>query len=329
VKFIKRDAEFGQFNRGLAVNQLLSGLHEKWTLEHEAISFFICTLLSSFNCTLPNFQVFSKLLTKIFIGLDANEASFQLSVASIRYRRHANMGLNFPFTDSLLLNRISPDAINLKSFEDQKGFSCAKFAVGKKCLSEVLLELAKYFDSCLPHNYCEFSELLQNFGQLYVKDDLFTDFAKPRMPLENATSSRCLEAFTAFGTLLVIAFCSGNAIPFLVSRVVIRYAFGFPLILDDFGDWEEQITETNISKAITPFKKQLDAMKMGALKMRPIRLHSYFGLDWFPRVVQMMPFVDFKKVIEENPLCKSYIVFKKMSNVIAGLKKENRRIRLA
>jgi hypothetical protein len=115
-------------------------------------------------------------------------------------------------------------------------------------------------------------------------------------------------------------------VPFLVSRVLIRYVFDFPLIMDDFDGWTR--VEGSMSATIKPYKKQLDAIKLGVLKMRPIKFHSYIGLAWFPRVVQMMPFIDFKKAIERHPLCKLYVLFKQVRNVLEMLKNENCRQRV-
>jgi hypothetical protein len=146
----------------------------------------------------------------------------------------------------------------------------------------------------------------------FDQNDLFST-TDTRLPLTEATNK--LEAFVAFGSLMVIAFSCGRAVPFIVPRVVIRYAFDCELIDDDFEDWPP-----NMPKSILPFKSQLDAIRLGVLKMRPIPYHQLFKLDFFPRVVQMMPFCDFKEMIDENPASRMYTVFKGVRVIIEQLR---------
>jgi hypothetical protein len=54
--------------------------------------------------------------------------------------------------------------------------------------------------------------------------------------------------------------------------------------------------------------------------MRPFAYHQLFKLDFFPRVVQMMPLCDFKEMIDENPVSRLDPVFKGVCVVVEQLR---------
>jgi hypothetical protein len=175
----------------------------------------------------------------------------------------------------------------------------------------LLLELSKFLENSCAHNYGEYGDVLESLSTRFDRNDLFST-ERDRLPLKEATDPRRLEAFAAFGSLMVVAFCTGHAIPFVVSRVVIRYGFDCPLIDDDFEDCPD--------RALDGIRGQLDAVRAGVLKMRPIANHDLFELDFFPRVVQMMPFVDFLRIITQCPLAQMYTVFKGVCTVVERLR---------
>ena len=209
-------------------------------------------------------------------------------------------------------------------------------------LSDFYLSISKYFYFSFPHNYKQIIPNLQkkwesftckkNIDQIQNQNDLFIrgfqnesqnheknmnshEWSKPAfVPNPEATSPNQLKAFTAFGTHMVIAFETGCAIPFIVSKFVIRYAFDCELLLDDFTDCDLTFalhgTKEKILKKLSPIKKQLDAIKLGVMKMKPIRYHSYFKLPYFPRVFQMMPFLDVINVAKGDQSTIPYIIIK-------------------
>jgi hypothetical protein len=297
-------------------------LKEKWTLEHEAICYFIHSLITLIKPDMRNFSVFKSLIRHIFMGLEPMAAVLQLQMTSYRYCRSYRLNQNYPFNDPSILNHISPDSIDLDRIAVCPPDALLKFNVKKRFLSDALLELSKYFDFFVPANACEMTGVLDSFSTFYEENDLFsTD--RDRLPLESATQPRHLEAFTAFGTLMVVAFICARALPFIVSRVVIRHGFDAELIDDDFEDWPD-----GLPRSIQPIRNQLDAIRIGAMKLWLVRDRPLMRLPFFPRVFQMMPFSDFQDIIRANPDSGLYVVFRGMCVMIEVLRTEKVRIKL-
>jgi hypothetical protein len=310
VEFVRQVNESPEIDKQI-VDELLGQLKATWNLECEAITFFMHCLLAYAGCNIRSFRVFEDLASRIFPAVSPQAAILQLEISAYRFRRASALNQEYPFNDPLILNRISPDVIDIGQFVSLDSSSCLNVTIRARFLSDALLELSKYFGACLPHNFPEFGPVIASFSTSYERNDLFNT-SRARMPVKEANQPRHLEAFIAFGSLLVIAFCSGTALPFIVSRVVIRYAFDFPPIPDDFEDCPDANLE--------PYLTQLDAIRLGVLKMGPFPHRSYFGLPYFPRVFQMMPFLDFKEMIDDNGSCRPYIVFKGMCEVMKGLR---------
>jgi hypothetical protein len=269
-----------------------------------------------------NFAVFRSLVARIFPDVEPMAAVLQLQMTSYRYRRVHRVDQNYPFNDASILNNISPDPIDFERIKVLPAERLLKFSVKKRFLSDALLELSKYFDFFHASNAYEMTGVLDAFSSFYEENDLFSN-DRDRLPLESAVQPRHLEAFTAFGTLMLVAFITARALPFIVSRVVIRHAFDAEVIDDDMEDWP-----AGLQRSIEWIRPQLDAIRIGAMKLCLVRDRQLMQLPFFPRVFQMMPFWDFQEIIHDNPTSGPYIIFRGMAEVIDVLRTDKVRIKL-
>jgi hypothetical protein len=254
--------------------------------------------------------------------VEPTAAILQLQMTSYRYRRWHKVNQNYPFNDSSILNGISPDSLDLDRIETYPTDSLLRFNVKKRFLSDALLELSKYFDFFVPSNACEMTLVLDSFSSFYEENDLFS-IDRDRLPLESASQPRHLEAFIAFGTLMMVAFITARALPFIVSRVVIRHGFDAEVIDDDFEDWP-----AGLPRSIEPIRKQLDAIRIGVMKLWLVRDRQLMQLAFFPRVFQMMPFWDFQEIIQSSPASGPYVIFRGVCEMIEILLTEKVRVKL-
>jgi hypothetical protein len=166
------------------------------------------------------------------------------------------------------------------------------------------------------------TSVLDSFSSCYEENDLFS-IDRDRLPLESATQPRHLEAFIAFGTLMMVAFITARALPFIVSRVVIRHAFDAELIDDDYEDWP-----AGSPHSIEPIRQQLDAVRIGAMKLWLVKDRQLMHLPFFPRVFQMLPFWDFQEIVQTHPGSGPYIVFRGVCEMLEMLRAEKVRVKL-
>jgi hypothetical protein len=322
IKMLGFTEAISGFTRGMTLNNLLHHLKDCWTLEHEAICYFIHCLLRMVKGNMRNFTVFKSLIGRIFPGVPPMAAVLQLQMTSYRYRRVHRIDQNYPFNDASILNAIAPDWLEMERNESGSKEPLLKFNVKKRFLSDALLELSKYFDFFLPYNAYEFTTVIGQFASFYEENDLFS-VDRDRLPLESASQARHLEAFTAFGTLMMIAFICSRGIPFIVSRVVIRHAFDGDLLEDDFEDWP-----VGRPRSIDTIRSQLDAIRIGAMKLPAVKHRELMRLPYFPRVFQMLPFCDFQDIIHANPHSGHYIVFRGVCEMLTVMRTDKVRVKL-
>ncbi|OHT01041.1 hypothetical protein TRFO_07716 [Tritrichomonas foetus] len=339
ISFISDSNYLSSSLTGLSYNDILFELSEKWDLHFEALCFYINTILSILDIEITNFRCFEPIIKKLFPTISIEAALFQLMITKIRYRRKYSINNHKTpfFGDLLFILEISPDVIQPKEFVDEyHKRKYLKKTLNPKNQSDTYFELSKYFDFCFPHNYQELSGLIHytigktilRYKEIYIHDifvqnlygDKFEWKRSAFLPNPKSKSKKELEAFTAFGTHLVIAFERGLSVHMVVSRVVIRYAFDCDLILDDFADVDQEFalhgTIDQIPAKIEIIKPQLEAIRMGVLKMKPITYHFYFKLPFFPRFVQLMPIYDiWSKTKLLKTIEQPYAVFQAILNI--------------
>jgi hypothetical protein len=87
IKLVRKSFPMTESTRGLKTNEYLAILRQTWTLEFEAICYFMNCLFTYFNCELQNFCVFRKFVNRIFPGVPTDAAVLEIQLTSYRFGR--------------------------------------------------------------------------------------------------------------------------------------------------------------------------------------------------------------------------------------------------